>query len=140
MTITQRPWLSSEAAQSLIAAAQEKARSIGVTIVVHVADPSGNPIAMLRMDGAPLFSVEVAAKKAWTAAAGGVSTLVLRDVFNSDVTLLHALAPSIEDLMAVGGGAPVLAEGQVAGAVGVSGASEEQDQEIADAAAASLDR
>jgi uncharacterized protein GlcG (DUF336 family) len=108
---------------------------LGVQVVVSVVDRGGNPVAMLRMDGAFLFSVEAAEKKAWTAAASGLATDRLRAAFNGDATLLHALAPKIDRLMAVGGGTPVLVDGQLAGAVGVSGATEEQDQDIADAAA-----
>ena len=58
--------------------------------------------------------------------------------FNADPTLLHALAPKVERMMAVGGSTPVRANGTVAGAIGVSGASEEQDQQIADAAATAI--
>ena len=100
---------------------------------------SGSPLAMLRMDGAPLFSVEVAEKKAWTAAASGARTADLRTVFGADPALLHGLAPMVDRLLAVGGGAPIRVDdpsnGGVAGAIGVSGATEDQDQQIADLAA-----
>ncbi len=131
---SKRHWLTANAATQLITAATTVADSLGVEVVIHVADPSGNPIAMLRMDGAPLFSVEVAAKKAWTAAASRTPTSLLREVFNADPTLVHALAPKIENLMAVGGAAPILLDGSVVGSIGVSGATEVQDQQIADAA------
>ncbi len=133
-----RPWLTSTAATEAIEAARERATLLEVEVVIHVADPAGNPIAMMRMDGAPLFSIEVASKKAWTAAASKVPTDLLRDVFNADPTLLHALAPKVGELMAVGGAAPISIDGMVAGAVGVSGATEKQDQEIAEAAVAAL--
>jgi uncharacterized protein GlcG (DUF336 family) len=63
-----------------------------------------------------------------------MSTDRLRAAFNADQTLLHALAPKVDQMMAVGGGAPVVIDGVVAGAVGVSGATEAEDQQIADAA------
>ncbi len=134
----QRPWLTAAAANKAVEAAMQAAIDMNVNIVIHVSDPAGNPIAMLRMDKAPLFSVEVAAKKAWTAAASGIPTPILRDVFNADPTLLHALAPKVANLMAVGGATPVIIDDQVAGSIGVSGASEDQDQTIAEAALAAL--
>ena len=87
------------------------------------------------MDGAFKFSIPIAAKKAWTAAAAGVPTSALAVQFLGDPALLHGLAPKVDDLMAVGGGTPIVVDDRVAGAVGVSGATEEVDQQIADAAA-----
>jgi glc operon protein GlcG len=128
------PNLTAAGARLLIDAAVAEADGLGVAVVIAVVDRGGNPLALLRMDGAPLFSVEVAEKKAWTAAAGRGPTDAMREVFNADPTLIHALAPKVDRLMAVGGGAPVRVDGAVAGAVGVSGASEAQDQQIANAA------
>ena len=132
------PDITSAGARRAIDAAVAEADRIGVEVVIAVVDRGGNPMALLRMDAAPLFSVEVAQKKAWTAIAGRAPTDRLKQVFESDPTLLHGLAPKIDRLMAVGGGTPIVVAGQVAGAVGVSGATEEQDQQIADTAAATL--
>jgi len=129
------PELSAAGALAIVDAAVGEAGRLGVAVVVAISDRAGNPLALLRMDGAPLFSVDVARKKAWTAAASGLRTEALRDVFLGDPTLLHGLTPKVEMLMAVGGGTPIVSDGVVAGAVGISGATEEQDQEIADAAA-----
>lgn len=133
------PELTAEGAHRVVAVAEAAAGQLGVGIVVYVVDRGGNPLAMMRMDGAPRFSVEVAHKKAWTAASSGSRTDVLRDVFNADPTLVHGLQGGVDMLMAVGGATPILIDGELAGAVGVSGATEEQDQQIADAAAASID-
>ena len=133
------PELNAAGAQRAVAVAVAAAGQLDVGIVVFVVDRGGNPLAMLRMDGAPRFSVEVAHKKAWTAASSGSRTDVLRDVINGDPTLLHGLQGGVDMLMAVGGATPILVDGELAGAVGVSGATEEQDQQIADAATASID-
>lgn len=130
------PDLTAAGARLAIDEAVAEADRLGVRVVIAVVDRGGNPLALLRMDGAPLFSVEVAEKKAWTAVAGRGPTDTMRAAFNADPTLLHALAPKVDRLMAVGGGAPVRVDGAVAGAIGVSGASEAQDQQIANAAAA----
>lgn len=132
------PTVTAAGARAAIDAALAEAESLGVRVVISVVDRGGNPLALLRMDGAFLFSVEVAEKKAWTAAAAGIPTDRLRAGFNADPTLLHGLAPKIDRLMAVGGGAPIVIDGQVAGAVGVSGATEDQDQQIATAAATAV--
>jgi glc operon protein GlcG len=132
------PNLTAAGARLAVDAAVAEADRLGVAVVIAVVDRAGNPLALLRMDAAPLFSVEVAEKKAWTAAAGRAPTDAMRTAFNADPTLLHALAPKIDRLMAVGGGAPVRAGGAVAGAIGVSGATEEEDQQIADVAAAAV--
>lgn len=138
MDIVKAPQLTAAGARRAVDLAVEKATEFGVSVVVAVADAGGNPLALHRMDGAPLFSVTVAEKKAWTAVAGGARTCDLRAAFNGDPTLLHALAPKVDALMAVGGAAPVMVEGSVAGAIGVSGATEEQDQDCADWAATNL--
>ena len=141
-----RPWQTSpthprltfQGAQRLIEAARRHAESIGVAVVIHVCDPAGDPLAMARLDGSPKFSITVAAKKAWTAAAAGAPTGPLGAAFLADPVLLHGVAANVDDLIPVGGGVPVLVDGAVAGAIGVSGATEQQDHEIATAAVAAL--
>jgi glc operon protein GlcG len=133
-TVTTTPRLTLAGADALIAAARRHADDMRVAVVVHVADPGGHPLAMVRMDGSPTFSLVVAAKKAWTAAAGGVDTSRLATDFSGNDTLLHGVAGNVDDLIAVGGGVPVIVDGTVAGAIGVSGATEEQDHAIARAA------
>jgi glc operon protein GlcG len=132
------PRLTLAGAQQIATEALEAAARLGVTVVVCVCDPAGDPVLTMQMDGAFKFSVPLAAKKAWTAAAAGVPTSVLAQQFLGDPVLLHGLAPKVDELIAVGGGAPVLVDGRVAGAVGISGATEAQDQELADAAARAL--
>lgn len=129
------PTITAAGARVAIDAAVAEAERLGARVVISVVDRGGNPIALLRMDGAFLFSVEVAQKKAWSAAAAGFPTAGLRTAFDASPTLLHGLAPKVDQLIAVGGGVPVQVDGQVAGAVGVSGGTEEQDEQIATAAA-----
>ena len=129
------PRLTLAGARSIADAALDAATALDAAVVVCVCDPAGDPIVSVRMDGAFKFSIPIAAKKAWTAAAAGVSTSALAVQFQGDPTLLHGLAPKVDDLMAVGGGTPIVVDDHVAGAVGVSGATEEVDQQIADTAA-----
>jgi uncharacterized protein GlcG (DUF336 family) len=136
-TITS-PRITAEAASELVTAARSIADTMGVAVVVHVADPAGHPVAMLRMDRSPLFSIEIARKKAWTAAAAAATTLDLAADFNDSPALLHGVAGNVDELITVGGGVPIMVDGAVAGAVGVSGATEQQDHEVASGAVATV--
>ena len=136
-TIT-TPRITAEAARELVTAARSIADAMGVAVVIHVADPAGHPVAMERMDHSPLFSVEIARKKAWTAAAAGVTTRDLATAFNDSPALLHGVAGNVDELITVGGGVPIRVGDSVAGALGVSGASEEQDHEIASGAVSAV--
>lgn len=129
------PTLTLAAARRATEAALAAADELGVRIVVVVCDITGDPLTVTRMDGAFRFSIEVAEKKAWTSVTSGAPTSVLAGLFLADPELIHGLSPGVDRLMPVSGGAPVLVDGQAAGAVGVSGATAEQDQHIADAAA-----
>jgi uncharacterized protein GlcG (DUF336 family) len=131
MRTTTTPRITAEGARDLIAAARSIADQMGVAVVIHVADSAGHPVGMERMDGSPLFSIEIARKKAWTAAAAGTATRDLAAAFNESPALLHGVAGNVDELITVGGGVPVRVDAVVAGSLGVSGASEEQDHEIA---------
>ncbi len=135
---TSAPRLTLDGALTAATAARLHAESIGADVVIHVCDPAGDPLVVFRMDGSPKFSVVVAAKKAWTAAAAGVPTRAIASDFVPEPALLFGVAANVDELIPVGGGVPVVVDGAIAGAVGVSGATEEQDHEIAVAAAESV--
>jgi uncharacterized protein GlcG (DUF336 family) len=115
---------------------------MGVTIVVAVVDPGGHDVAFAAMDGSPLLSRDVARDKAWTAIAFGQPTTWWAEMIASQPGL--AALGGNNRLMPVPGGVPLLVthEGDrgegIAGAVGVSGATEEQDEQIATAAVAAI--
>ena len=103
----------------------------GKTAVLAVADDHGEPIALLRLDGAPLSSVAVATNKAFSAArlrrpSGETGRRVRHPVTGFDIA-------DYGDPRYVGwgGGLPVLVDGAVAGAVAVSGLTDAEDEEIA---------
>lgn len=138
MYVRQVPELTAEGARRLVDAALAHAATLGMVISVVVVDRGGSPLAVHRMDGTPRFTMTVAEKKAWTAAVGGAPSDVLRDAFSENPLVISVMAPKLDDLMLLGGAVPVLVDGQIAGAVGVSGGSEEQDQQVAAAAVAAL--
>lgn len=121
--------LSHSDAQAMIQAVRSKAESIGKAVCVAVADPHGELIAFLRMDGCQLPSVYIAQNKAFTAArerkdSGEVGNSLKESGY--PMTNYGSLRYT-----GWGGGLPIRHQGQVIGAIGVSGLSSEEDIELA---------
>jgi uncharacterized protein GlcG (DUF336 family) len=112
--------ISSELAQKMIDPAVAKAKELGVTENVAILDDGGNLKAFGRMDGAPILTIGIAQNKAYTALLG-VSTQDLSNFIQSDPSLLAGM-PTVPRLAAWGGGFPIKVNGEVVGAIGVSGA------------------
>ncbi|OZG26148.1 cobalamin adenosyltransferase [Williamsia sp. 1138] len=125
--------ITAEAAQAVIAASVAKAVEHGGAFVIVVVDESGVVKASLRMDGAPLVSVQVATDKAYTAAGFGISTDGWFDFIDGDAPLRLGAPTGIDRLVAFGGGYPLTADDAIVGAVGVSGGHYSDDMEIAKA-------
>ncbi len=127
-----------EDARRVIAAAEEKARQIGQPMNIAVADEGGNLLAHVRMDGAWLGSIDISIKKAYTSRAFNISTKDLGDNAQPNQQFYGIHASNDGKIMIFAGGIPLTRNGQVVGAIGVSGGSGEQDQEVAQAGAAAL--
>src|SRR5882762_6092296 len=112
--------ISSELAQKMVDQAVAKARTIGVSENVAVLDDGGNLKAFRRMDGAPILSIEIAQNKAYTALFG-VPTQDFFDFIQRDPSLLAGI-PTLTRVAAYGGGFPIKVDGELVGAIGVSGA------------------
>ena len=112
--------ISSELAQKMVDAAVAKARELGVTENVAILDDGGNLKAFSRMDGAPILSIEIAQNKAYTALFG-VSTQDFFNFIQGDPSLLAGI-PTLARVAAWGGGFPIKVDGEVVGAIGLSGA------------------
>ena len=112
--------ISFELAQKMVDAAVLKAREIGVSENVVILDDGGNLKAFGGMDGAPIPTIEMAQNKAFTALLG-VSTQDFFKFIQSDPSLLAGI-PTLSRIAAWGGGFPVTVNGEVVGAIGVSGA------------------
>ena len=127
--------ISSELAQKMVDAAVAKARQIGVSENVAILDDGGNLKAFSRMDGAPIPTIEIAQNKAYTALFG-VSTQDFFNFIQGDASLLAAI-PALPRVAAWGGGFPIQVDGEIVGAIGVSGAPKvENDVDCARAALA----
>src|SRR5260221_1354143 len=118
--------ISYELAQKMVDEAVAKAREIGVTENVAILDDGGNLKAFSRMDGAPIPTVEIALNKAYTALFG-VSTQDFFNFIQGDPSLLAGI-PTLARVAAWGGGVPIKVDGEVVGAIGVSGAPAVQNE------------
>ncbi|HEY8925805.1 MAG TPA: heme-binding protein [Polyangia bacterium] len=133
--VATRKALTLDGARGLIAAAQKVARERHTTGAVAVVDEGGNLIALDRLDGTFAAASSIAIGKARTAAQFKKPTRFFEDVIAKGRTAMTALP----DFTPLGGGLPLTVDGQVVGAVGVSGAaSAKEDEELAAIAAAAL--
>jgi uncharacterized protein GlcG (DUF336 family) len=128
--------ISREAAAALVAAALAAALEIGIDIAVAVTDATGNLRAFERTDGAPFLTASVAEDKAWTSASFGFPTHVWNDYVTNDPKV--APLAHLPRMVAVGGGYPILQNGQLIGGIGISGGNYQQDQDAAVAALRAL--
>ena len=112
--------ISSELAQKMVAEAIAKASALGVSENVAILDDGGNLKAFSRMDGAPILSIEMAQNKAYTALFG-VSTQDFFNFIQGDPSLLAGI-PTLARVAAWGGGFPIKINGEIVGAIGLSGA------------------
>ena len=118
-------------AQRALAAIQAELEKRGRAAVITVADAHGELIALLRLDGAPLPSITIATNKAWTAARERKPSKELGQAARDAVTGFDMAYFGDPRYIGWGGGLPVIVEGQVVGAVAVSGLPESEDMELA---------
>ena len=123
--------LSLEKARKIIRAGERKAKEMNIAAVFAVVNPEGNLIIEERMDNAILVSVEVAYKKAYTAAALKLNTEDLTALVQPGA-MFYGLQ-SDPKYIVFGGGMLLKINGKIVGAVGVSGGSAQEDMEIAKA-------
>ncbi|WP_261844952.1 GlcG/HbpS family heme-binding protein [Aliamphritea ceti] len=135
--LIQETSLNWQSAQQICQASCEYATAQSLRICVWVLDRHGNPLAMQRINHAPLPSTDIARDKAHTAVSFGFGTHLWQQRLADKPHLLSGLTTR-PDMVLFGGGLPIKHNGQLIGAIGVSGASESQDQECAAAGIASF--
>lgn len=119
--------LTLDAAKKIAAAAEAEARKRGATVVIAVVDDGGYLLVLERLDDTQVASVEVGIAKARTAAIFRRPSKVFEDqVKNGRVAAL-----ALPGAVALQGGVPIIIDGKVIGAVGVSGNSPQEDEDIA---------
>jgi uncharacterized protein GlcG (DUF336 family) len=129
--------LSLERARACIAGGVAKARELGFAVAIAVVDEAGHLVACDRMDGALWVTPEIARAKANAAAGFHATTLDLEERFTRRMLFADNVATLGAWAFVFGkGGVPVVEDGRIVGAVGVSGAvPADNDHAIADAAA-----
>ncbi|MCA9701513.1 MAG: heme-binding protein [Myxococcales bacterium] len=131
--------LQINAAKKIIKHAEAKAEELGMKIAITIVDESGVLKAFSRMDGAPLIAVGASRKKAVTAVGFGLSTgSAWYEFIKDDPILMHG-AQSFDDFTLLGGGLAIIVDGQIVGAVGVSGGHYSHDEQCAKAGLAALE-
>jgi Uncharacterized protein, possibly involved in utilization of glycolate and propanediol len=126
--------VSEEMTLRMIEAARKKAKEIGKAFVIAIVDEEGVLKGFLRMDNAPLISVQVAIDKAYTAAGFGIPTHQWYELIKNDPPLALGAPSGIQRLIVFGGGYPIIYKGKVIGGIGASGGHYSEDMEVAKAA------
>lgn len=120
-------------AKTIAAAAEAEAKKNGWSMVITIVEPNGAPVFSEKMDGTQYGSIEVARKKAETAATFRRPTSVFQEAVKGGT-----LNSIFTGAMAVDGGEPIVSDGKIIGAIGVSGALGAQDDQCAKAGAAAI--
>lgn len=125
--------LSLDTAVEMINKAKARAEELSVPMVITIVDAAGNLVASHRMDDAILVSVDISQNKAWTAAALKMPTSQLAELAQPGNDLFGIHTTNNGRIVIFGGGIPIESEGQIIGAIGVSGGSVAEDVQVAEA-------
>ena len=120
-------YITLEAAKAMMAAAEAEAIGNDWKMAISIVDAAGNLILFEKLDDTQPGSIAVATNKAKTAANFKRPTRVLEDLVASGRTVFLA----IDGLLPLQGGVPITADGRVIGAIGVSGGTAAQDEQVA---------
>lgn len=130
-----KPVLTQDDVKNIAAAAQAEALRNSWNVTIAIVDDGGHLLWLQRLDGAAPVSAYVAPAKANTAALGRRESKFYEDSINNG-RVSFTTVPRIEGLLE--GGVPIVVDGHVVGAVGVSGVKSDQDAQIAQAGIAAL--
>lgn len=117
-------------------AAKEAALQLGVPNAIAVVEPTGELVYFIKMDGAPYSAIQLAIQKAVTSARYRRPTKAFFDGIESG----HAFFATFPGMVAVPGGAPIVVDGKLIGAIGVSGGDAVQDVLVSNAGLDALGR
>lgn len=125
------PKMTLKLATTLIEKIEERATEMGIKVVVAVSDAAGRPVAIHCMDGAYIGSYDVALNKTYTSIAFQMSTRQLGVLAQPGEALYGIQFTNEGKVVIFGGGELLLVNGQIVGALGVSGGSAIQDTDLA---------
>ena len=117
----------------MLDAAIDMSKEMKKAMCIAITNEAGQLKAFHSMDGAPHLSIEISQNKAYTASAFGIATHTWWDFIKNDPPLLHSITHTPR-LVTFGGGYPIMENGQLIGAIGVSGGHYSEDMEVARAA------
>ncbi|WP_223527164.1 heme-binding protein [Pseudomonas sp. BF-B-26] len=126
--------LSQTEVSQILAAARTEAQNNQWAVTIVIVDDGGHPLALERLDGCAPIGAYIATEKARTSALGRRESKGYEEMVNGG---RHAFL-SAPLLTSLEGGVPIIVDGQVIGAVGVSGVKAEQDAQVAKAGAQCL--
>lgn len=129
-----RATLTTEAIQAMLNAAIGRAQELNVRLHIAIMDSSANLAGWISCDGAPRIAAIAANRKAFTAVNTGMPTGQWEAYMNSIPASELKIIDAIPDYIAAKGGYPVTHDGLVLGGIGVSGANQEIDDDVALAA------
>lgn len=127
-----------EEARRVISAAEEKAREINQPMDIAVVDAGGNLKSHIRMDNAHVGSITISINKAYTAIAFQGETGDLQELTRPDGPIYGLSDAHGGRLVVFPGGIPLVRDGKIYGAIGVSTGTIEEDQQVAEAGAAAF--
>jgi glc operon protein GlcG len=130
-----KPFMVLEDVKRVARAAEAEAEKNNWAVVIAVCDDGGHLMWLQRMDGAAPISSEIAPAKARTAALGWRASKIYEDMINGG-RISFLSAPTLEGMLE--GGEPIVIDGHVVGAIGVSGVKSAEDAQIARAGIAAL--
>lgn len=130
-----KPTLTLDDVRTMAAAAEAEAQKHQWAVTIAIVDDGGHLLWLQRLDGAAPISAQIAPAKAQAAALGRRESKVYEDMINQGRTSFLS-APGLQGLLE--GGVPIMVDGQVVGAVGVSGVKSAEDAQIARAGIAAL--
>jgi len=128
--------ISLEQAKKVLAGAEAEAKKNNWNVVISIVDSGGQLVAMQRLDGAQWGSIDVARDKAYSAVAFRRPTKAFQDAVSQGGENLRIL--KLTGASPLEGGIPIVMDGKIVGAIGVSGVTSQQDAQIARAGAEAL--
>ena len=125
-------------ALKIISAAEQKAQEMGLAMNMAVMDAGRNLVAFHRMDGAWVASIDIAIDKAFTSAGRGLTTREIGEMAQPGGPLFGINTTNGGRIVIFAGGIPLRRDGGVVGAIGVSGGTVDEDEEVAEAGVAAF--
>ncbi len=125
------PAMTLDIAKKLAGQVEQKAKEMGVPVVIAVADKAARPVVIHVMDDAYIASFDIALNKAYTSAGLKMSTARLSELSGPGQPLYGIQNTNNGQIVIFGGGEALEVKGQMVGALGVSGGTLEQDTYLA---------